>query len=111
MKQQEDALDKYGEQASTSHELAEFIYTRFQTVDKALRAIRDEGATEVEILSKDPKFKTARIRIEDKEIEVSYEKDVNANAQMYYQKEKTAKAKIEAAGGKAEEVGYAGQAI
>lgn len=96
MKQQEEALGKYKEQALTSHELAEFIYTHFQAVDKALRAIREEEElADIRVLAKDPKSKTARIRIEETEIEVSYEKDVNTNAQMYYQKEKTAKAKTE----------------
>ncbi|MFQ5909209.1 MAG: ribosome rescue protein RqcH [Thermoplasmata archaeon] len=95
-RQQEEALQKHKDRAVTSHELAEFFYTHYEPIDRAIQTIRSgETPSEVEVLSKDPKRKTAVLKVEDREFEIHYDEDLNANAQRYYEKEKTAKSKIQ----------------
>ncbi|MCK4455675.1 MAG: NFACT family protein [Thermoplasmata archaeon] len=103
-RQQEEALQKHKEMAVESHEIAEFMYTHYELVDGAIQTLRSEEAPSgVELLSRDPKRKAAVIRVEGREIEVHYEEDLNANAQRYYVKEKTAKSKVRSLGPRIEE--------
>jgi predicted ribosome quality control (RQC) complex YloA/Tae2 family protein len=94
--QQEEALQKHTDKAAESHEIADFIYTHYELLDRALQSLRSEEAPSgVEVLSRDPKRKTATIQAEDKEIEVHVNEDLNAIAQRYYAMEKNAKSKVQ----------------
>ncbi len=105
-RQQEEALQKNQEKAVESHEIAEFIYTHYELVDATIQTLRSEEAPDgVELLSRDPKKKAAVIRVEDREIEIRYQEDLNANAQRYYVREKTAKSKIQSLRLRIEETG------
>lgn len=95
-RQQEEALQKHGEKARKSHELAEFFYTHYELIDRAIRTIRSgEAPSGIHVVSKDPKRKTAILKIEDREIEIQYDEGLNANAQRYYEREKAARSKIQ----------------
>ncbi|MCJ2669211.1 MAG: NFACT family protein [Thermoplasmata archaeon] len=103
-KQQEEALQKHKEKAVESHEIANFMYTHYELMDGAIQTLRsEESPSGVELLSRDPKRKAAVIRLEGREIEVHFEEDLNANAQRYYVREKTAKSKIRSLGSRIEE--------
>ncbi|MEE8183385.1 MAG: ribosome rescue protein RqcH [Thermoplasmata archaeon] len=103
-RQQEEALQMHKEKAVESHEIATFMYTHYELMDGAIQTLRsEESPSGVELLSRDPKRKVAVIRLEGREIEVHYEEDLNANAQRYYVKEKTAKSKIRSLGSRIEE--------
>lgn len=96
MRQQEEALKKHRGKAVECHEIAEFIYTHYEAIEKAIQSLRaGEVPSGIQLVARDPKSKTAVIRVEDREIIIHYEEDVNANAQRYYEKEKAAKSKIQ----------------
>lgn len=93
--QQEEAMQKHKTRAKESHEIAEFLYTHYELTERAIKTLRSgESPSGVEVISKDPKRKAAVLNIDDREIEIHYEEDVNANAQRFYRKEKNAKSKI-----------------
>jgi predicted ribosome quality control (RQC) complex YloA/Tae2 family protein len=95
-RQQEEALQKQRERAARSHETADFVYTHYELMDGVLESLRSEKTPSgVEVLSRDPKRKTAVIKVEGKDIEVHVNEDLNANAQRYYGSEKKAKSKIQ----------------
>jgi predicted ribosome quality control (RQC) complex YloA/Tae2 family protein len=94
--QQEEAMQKHRVKARESHEIAEFLYTHYELIERAIKTIHSgESPSDVEVLSKDPKRKSVVLNVEDREIQVHYDEDLNANAQRYYQKEKKAKSKIQ----------------
>lgn len=93
--QQEEAMQKHRARAKESHEIAEFLYTHYELIERAIKTLRSgESPSGVGVISKDPKRKAAALNIEDREIEIHFEEDVNANAQRYYRKVKNAKSKI-----------------
>lgn len=97
IKQQKDAIQVLQEEAENLHNLAEYLYEDYQFVESIMRSIRQgETPQDIQILSKDPARKIVNLKLpKGYELPLNYEKSVIQNAQILYEKEKSARKKIE----------------
>jgi len=77
-----------------SKEIAELIYANYTKVEEIIEKLRRNEVVE-EVLKFEPVSKTAVIRIAGREFEINVERGVHGNAELYYERAKKVKEKIE----------------
>lgn len=94
LKIQEDTLAEYEKEIMESKEIAELIYANYTKVEEIIEKLRRNEVVE-EVLNFEPVKKTAVIRIAGREFEINVERGVHGNAELYYERAKKVKEKIE----------------
>ncbi|MEM0215237.1 MAG: ribosome rescue protein RqcH [Archaeoglobaceae archaeon] len=94
LKIQEETLKEYEREISENKEIAELIYANYQQIDEIIEKLR-KGEKVLELSKLNPEKKTALIRLADKELEIDFSKSVHGNAEIYYERAKKAKEKLD----------------
>ncbi|MCS7130023.1 MAG: NFACT family protein [Archaeoglobaceae archaeon] len=94
LKIQEETLKEYEEEIKKSREVAELIYANYSKIQEIIEKLK-KGEKVEEALKIFPERKVAIVKLADKEIEFDFSKSVYGNAEIYYEKAKKAKEKIE----------------
>ncbi|NJE00077.1 fibronectin-binding domain-containing protein [Thermococcus sp. LS1] len=117
LKKQEELLKGFEEQAKANQEIGDLIYANFTMVERLLDEFRkateklgweefkkriDEGKkagnkAALMVKSVDPKEKAVTIELEGKKVRLYLNKSIGENAELYYEKAKKAKHKLEGA--------------
>ncbi|ACJ15637.1 predicted fibronectin-binding protein [Thermococcus onnurineus NA1] len=117
LKKQEELLKGFEEQAKANQEIGDLIYANFTMVERLLDEFRkaterlgweefkkriDEGKkagnkAALMVKSIDPKEKAVTIELEGKKVRLYLNKSIGENAELYYEKAKKAKHKLEGA--------------
>uniref|UniRef100_A0A7J2THT7 Fibronectin-binding domain-containing protein n=1 Tax=Archaeoglobus fulgidus TaxID=2234 RepID=A0A7J2THT7_ARCFL len=91
---QEEALKSYEAEMKEFREIADLIYSNYDKIESILEKLR-KGEMDENVKSYNESKRTARISISGKEFEISLEKSVHGNAEIYYEKAKKMREKIE----------------
>ncbi|MCQ4153804.1 MAG: NFACT family protein [Archaeoglobi archaeon] len=94
LKIQEETLEDYQKEIKKNREIAELIYANYSKIEEIIEKLRRNEATE-DVLKFDREKKVALIRISDKEFEIDVSRSVYGNAELYYEKAKSFKEKLE----------------
>ncbi|NJE42633.1 ribosome rescue protein RqcH [Thermococcus sp. GR6] len=117
LKKQEELLKGFEEQAKANQEIGDLIYANFTMIERLLDEFRkateklgweefkkriDEGKkagnkAALMVKSVDPKEKAVTIELEGKKVRLYLNKSIGENAELYYEKAKKAKHKLEGA--------------
>lgn len=94
LKIQEETLEKYEKEIEENREIAELIYANYSKIEEIIEKLkRNEVAKEV--LKFERERKIALIRLSGKDFEIDVSRNVNGNAELYYERAKKVKEKIE----------------
>ncbi|MDI9642606.1 MAG: ribosome rescue protein RqcH [Archaeoglobales archaeon] len=94
LKIQEETLKEYEREIGENREIAELIYSNYQQMEEIIDKLR-RGEKISELLKLDPERKTALLSLAGKEFEIDLSKSVHGNAEIYYERAKKAKEKLE----------------
>ncbi|AEC50969.1 hypothetical protein PNA2_0051 [Pyrococcus sp. NA2] len=117
LKRQENMIKGFKEEMRRNQEIADLIYANYQLVDNLLKELSkaverlgweelirrvEEGKKKgnriaMMIKSINPQENSVTIEIEDKKVRLYIDRDINENAEIYYEKAKKAKHKLEGA--------------
>lgn len=93
---QEDALKKWEKEIEKSQSIAELIYRRFTDIDEIIKELRtDRTYSSPNLRSYNGKDKTAMVRFDSVEFKISISSTIHENVQVYYDRAKKAKEKLE----------------
>lgn len=94
LKIQEETLKEYEIEMSQNREIAEIIYSNYALLEKIIEELKSGGkAKEVKIINQ--KDKKAIVSLDGKEFEIYFDRDIPGNAELYYERAKKTKEKIE----------------
>ncbi|MEM2694692.1 MAG: ribosome rescue protein RqcH [Archaeoglobaceae archaeon] len=94
LKIQEETLKEYEREMREYREVADLIYANYQRIEEIIATLRKCQKAE-EVLKLNPEKKTALIRLEGKEFEIDLNKSIYGNAEIYYERAKKVKEKME----------------
>jgi predicted ribosome quality control (RQC) complex YloA/Tae2 family protein len=94
LKIQEKTLEDYEKEIRENREIAELIYANYSKIEEIIEKLK-RGETPEEVLKFDREKKVALIRMAGKELEIEVNRSVHGNAELYYEKAKSFKEKIE----------------
>ncbi|MCS7144188.1 MAG: NFACT family protein [Archaeoglobaceae archaeon] len=94
LKIQEETLKEYEEETKRNREIAELIYSNYSRVEEIIEKLR-KGEKTGEILRVIPERKTAIVQLASLEFEIDFSKSIYENAEIYYEKAKKAKEKLD----------------
>jgi predicted ribosome quality control (RQC) complex YloA/Tae2 family protein len=93
---QKDAQKKWESEIMKSQNIAELIYRRFTDIDEIIKELRtDKTYSSPSLRSFNRKDKTAMVRFDDIEFKISIDSTIHENVQVYYDRAKKAKEKLE----------------
>jgi len=94
---QKEATEKWESVIEKSQKAADLIYQHYEEVENILKQLRtDRTYTSKNLKSFDPGTNIGVLRFDGEEIKINANKTIHKNAQLYYEKVKKAKKKLEA---------------
>ncbi|MCX8172421.1 MAG: ribosome rescue protein RqcH [Archaeoglobaceae archaeon] len=91
---QQETLRAYEEEIKMSREIAEMIYANYSKIKSIIEKLR-AGERVEDVLKIYWDRKVAVLRIAEREFEIDFTKDVYSNAEIYYEKAKKTKEKLD----------------
>jgi predicted ribosome quality control (RQC) complex YloA/Tae2 family protein len=93
---QKDALKKWESEIEKSQNIAELMYRRFTDIDEIIKELRtDKTYSSPNLRSFNGRDKTAMVRFDGVEFKISISSTIHENVQVYYDRAKKAKEKLE----------------
>lgn len=97
VKGQKEAARKWVSVIEKSQQVADLIYQHYEEVENILKQLRtDKTYSSKNLISFDPGKNTGVLRFDGEEIKIDINKTIHKNAQLYYEKVKKSKKKLEA---------------
>lgn len=94
LKIQEKTLEGYEREMRESREIADLIYANYPKIEEIIEKLRKNEVVE-EVLKFERERKIALIRLSGKDFEIDISKSVYENAEIYYERAKKVREKIE----------------
>jgi predicted ribosome quality control (RQC) complex YloA/Tae2 family protein len=91
---QEETLKNYEAEMREYREIADVIYSNYEKINEIIEKLRRREKAE-NVLSYDEVKRVAKIRLDGKEFEINIDRGVPGSAEIYYEKAKKMKEKIE----------------